>query len=221
MLREDYSIWRCGRHEISLARPRVMGILNVTPDSFSDGGENIDPAKAVERALQMMDEGADIIDVGGESTRPGHKPVSPEEEAHRIVPVIRGIMAKAPTAIISVDTRHAAVAKVCLRLGVSILNDVTGFTDPAMVQVAAESDCGCIVMHWNKLAGTSSRRMVQLDTERPLRNSAARAHEHEALHPAGDRAHHARDHGLWATRRDCSCAPASTTTASASTRPRL
>ena len=169
MLREDYSTWRCGQHVLSLARPRVMGILNVTPDSFSDGGENTDPAAAVERALQMLDEGADIIDVGGESTRPGAKPVTPEEEAHRIVPVIRGILAKAPTAIISVDTRHAAVAKICARLGVSILNDVTGFTDPAMVQVAAESDCGCIVMHWNKLGGPVTRRMVQLDSERPAR----------------------------------------------------
>ena len=78
MLREDYSVWRCGRHELSLARPRVMGILNVTPDSFSDGGKNLDPQKAVTRALQMLDEGADIIDVGGESTRPGFTPVSPD-----------------------------------------------------------------------------------------------------------------------------------------------
>ncbi len=170
MLREDYSIWRCGRHELSLSRPRIMGILNVTPDSFSDGGENLDIQAAIAHALKMLDEGADIIDVGGESTRPGHTPVTPEEEASRIVPVIRGIFAAAPTAIVSVDTRHAAVAKICLRLGASIINDVTGFTDPQMIQVAAESDCGCVVMHWNKLSGSSSRRSVTLDSARPGRS---------------------------------------------------
>ena len=167
MLREDYATWRCGRHEISLSRPRVMGILNVTPDSFSDGGENLDAEKAVARALEMLDQGADIIDVGGESTRPGHTPVSPEDEAARIVPVIRGILAQAPTAVISVDTRHAAVAKICVRLGASIVNDVSGFTDPDMVGVAAESGCGCVVMHWNRLSGSSTRRSVTLDSARP------------------------------------------------------
>ena len=131
MLREDYSVWRCGRHELSLARPRVMGILNVTPDSFSDGGNLddgegvLDVERAVRRGLEMLDEGADIIDVGGESTRPGATPVSPKVEAERVVPVVRGILAEAPSAIISVDTRHAEVARLCARLGVSILNDVS------------------------------------------------------------------------------------------------
>ena len=148
----------------------TLGGLNVTPDSFSDGGKNLDPQKAVTRALQMLDEGADIIDVGGESTRPGFTPVSPDEEAGRIVPVIRGILEAAPTAIISVDTRHAPVAKVCARLGVSIINDVNGFSDPAMVQVAAETGLGCIVMHWNKLGAGSSRRSVTLDSVRPARS---------------------------------------------------
>lgn len=174
MLREDYATWRCGNHEISLARPRVMGILNVTPDSFSDGGENLNPQKAVDRALQMLDEGADIIDVGGESTRPGHTPVSPDEEASRVVPVVRGILAVAPSAVVSIDTRHAGVAKMCVRLGASVVNDVSGFTDSQMVQVAAESSCGCVVMHWNKLSGASSRRSVQLDSARPVRTRAAR-----------------------------------------------
>lgn len=167
MLREDYATWRCGTHVLSLARPRVMGILNVTPDSFSDGGDNLDAHKAIERALEMLDEGADIIDVGGESTRPGHTPVSADEEAARVIPVIRGILAAAPTAIISVDTRHASVAKACVRLGVSIINDVSGFVDPQMVKVAAESNCGCVVMHWNHLSGSSSRKSVQLDSTRP------------------------------------------------------
>ena len=92
MLRQDYSVWHCGQHDISLSRPRIMGVLNVTPDSFSDGGENLDATKAITHALRMLDEGADIIDVGGESTRPGHTPVSAEEEAQRVVPVIRNII---------------------------------------------------------------------------------------------------------------------------------
>lgn len=175
MLRQDYSVWRCGRHEVSLSRPRVMGILNVTPDSFSDGGDNLDPDAAIAHALDMLDQGADIIDVGGESTRPGHTPVSPEEEAKRVVPVVRGILTAAPTAIVSIDTRHAAVAKMCARLGVSIINDVTGFTDPEMVKVAAETDCGCVVMHWNRGVGQATRRQVTLDANLPSRALASRS----------------------------------------------
>ena len=169
MLRENYGTWRCGRHEIGLARPRIMGILNVTPDSFSDGGKNLDPEAAIQRGLQMLDEGADIIDVGGESTRPGHRPVSPKEEAERIVPVVRGLVAEG--AVVSVDTRHAEVAQLCARLGASIINDVTGFTDPAMVQVAAETDCGLVVMHWDQggLGTHAPRRQVVLDESRPAR----------------------------------------------------
>ena len=150
MLRQDYSVWHCGQHDISLSRPRIMGVLNVTPDSFSDGGENLDATKAIAHALRMLDEGADIIDVGGESTRPGHTPVSAEEEAQRVVPVIRGILEQAPQTVISIDTRHASVAKMCVRLGASIINDVTGFSDPEMIKVAAQTDCGCIIMHWRK-----------------------------------------------------------------------
>ncbi len=179
MLRENHAVWRCGKHEISLARPRIMGILNVTPDSFSDGGDNLDPEAAVKRGLEMLNEGADIIDVGGESTRPGHRPVSPEEEVRRIVPVIRGLVAEG--AVVSVDTRHAEVARMCARLGTAIINDVTGFTDPAMVQVAAETDCGCLVMHWDKEGlGTrpsgdapATRKQVQLDDSRPARRAPA------------------------------------------------
>ena len=123
----------------------------------------------------MLDAGADIIDVGGESTRPGHRLVSSEEEARRIVPVVRVLVAEG--AVVSVDTRHADVAKICVRLGAAIINDVTGFTDPKMVEVAAESDCGCLVMHWDKAGlGTRqsapTRKEVQLDDSRPARRSA-------------------------------------------------
>lgn len=174
MLRENHTTWRCGAHEISLARPRIMGVLNVTPDSFSDGGENLDPKAAVARGLEMLDESADIIDVGGESTRPGHTPVPSKEEAERIVPVVRALVAEG--AVVSVDTRHADVARMCVRLGAAIVNDVTGFTDPEMVQVAADTDCGCIVMHWSKdsLAARPPRRQVLLDESRPTGSAAQR-----------------------------------------------
>ncbi|HIZ46310.1 MAG TPA: dihydropteroate synthase [Candidatus Olsenella pullistercoris] len=174
MLRENYATWRCGAHEISLARPRVMGILNVTPDSFSDGGENLDHEAAIARGLAMLDEGADLIDVGGESTRPGHTPVSSQEEAERVVPVVRALVEEG--AIVSVDTRHADVARMCVRLGASVVNDVTGFTDPDMVQVAADTDCGCVVMHWDRggLGTRPARRQVLLDESRPTGSAAAR-----------------------------------------------
>lgn len=170
MLRDSYDSWQCAGHEISLARPRIMGILNVTPDSFSDGGENLDPRVAIQHGLDMLDQGADIIDVGGESTRPGHTPVSAEEESERVVPVVRGLVEAG--AVVSVDTRHPTTAAKCLELGASIINDVSGFTDPVMVQLAAESGCGVVVMHWNQTTGRSSRRSVQLDSVRPARRVA-------------------------------------------------
>ena len=174
MLRENYATWHCGSHEISLARPRIMGILNVTPDSFSDGGRNLDTKAAIARGLQMLDEGADIIDVGGESTRPGHTPVSSQEEAERVIPVVRALVEEG--AVVSVDTRHADVARVCTRLGAAIVNDVTGFTDPEMVQVAADTSCGCIIMHWNHdgLGTRAPRRQVMLDESRPAGSALQR-----------------------------------------------
>ena len=168
MLRSDYSTWQCGRFELSLARPRIMGILNVTPDSFSDGGENVDPDAAIARGLQMLDEGADIIDVGGESTRPGHDPVDPDDEAERVIPVVRALAEAG--AIVSIDTRHAEVASVCLGLGASIVNDVSGFTDPNMVSVVSESDCGCVIMCDSEFrAGEPTRKSVVLESSNPRR----------------------------------------------------
>ena len=170
MLRENYYTWQCGEHEISLVRPRIMGILNVTPDSFSDGGEFSDPQVAIQHGLDMLDAGADIIDVGGESTRPGHTPISAEEEAKRVVPVVRALAEAG--AVVSIDTRHAPTAKICVRLGASIVNDVTGFTDPEMLDVVANSNCGVVVMHWNETSGRSSRKSVTLDTARGPRRLA-------------------------------------------------
>ena len=173
MLRENYSTWHCGKHELSLVRPRIMGVLNVTPDSFSDGGRYKTVDDAVAHALDMLDAGADIIDVGGESTRPGFTPVSPEEEAARVVPVVRALVAEG--ACVSIDTRHPEVARMCVRLGASIINDVTGFTDPAMVEVAAGCDAGCIVMHAGEVAEHPHRITVTLDSSAEARERAATA----------------------------------------------
>ena len=159
----DSKTWRCGKYELSFDRPRIMGVLNVTPDSFSDGGEHVDPDAAIEHGLAMLDAGADIIDVGGESTRPGFTPVNPDEEARRVLPVVRALAKEG--AIVSIDTRHVAVAKAAVRCGASIVNDVTGFTDPKMVEFVKTSTCGVIVMHAGEVAAPArTHATVQLDT---------------------------------------------------------
>lgn len=140
------AVWHCGRFELALTRPLVMGIVNVTPDSFSDGGQCEDAERAIAHARELVLAGADIIDVGGESTRPGSDEVSPGEEARRVVPVIRAL-AEDIAVPLSIDTRHADVARQCIAAGASIINDVSGFRDPAMVELAAERDAGLVVMH--------------------------------------------------------------------------
>src|SRR5215210_6493102 len=114
--------------------PVLVGVLNVTPDSFSDGGDFLVPEKAASRGAAMLDEGAEIIDVGGESTRPGSDPVPQEEEARRVVPVIRAILADRPDAVISIDTYRAATAGAALEAGARVINDVTALRgDPRTV----------------------------------------------------------------------------------------
>ena len=137
-------VFQAGEFSLPLDRTYVMGILNVTPDSFSDGGKYLDPTAALERALEMKAEGADLIDVGGQSTRPGYTAISPEEEWERIRDVLPALVKKTGLPI-SVDTFYPWVAQRALEAGASILNDVTGF-GPEMLAVAAGSRCGCIVM---------------------------------------------------------------------------
>lgn len=161
----DSKVWRCGKYELKFDRPRIMGVLNVTPDSFSDGGEHLDTDAAIAHGLKMLDDGADIIDVGGESTCPGFTPGDPDTEARRVLPVVQAL-AKAG-AVVSIDTRHVEVAKAAVRVGASIVNDVTGFTDPRMVDFVKESDCGLVVMHAGEVADVERPRThteVQLDT---------------------------------------------------------
>ncbi len=139
-------VWQCGARAWTIrARPLVMGILNVTPDSFSDGGLYATAEAAVARGLEMMNEGADLVDVGGESTRPGAAPVAPDEELDRVIPVIRRLVEAG--AAVSVDTRHAAVAAEAVDSGACVINDVTGCRDPEMARVALRSGVGMVVMH--------------------------------------------------------------------------
>lgn len=132
----------------------VMGILNVTPDSFSDGGQHADTRSALEHARRMLGEGADIIDIGGESTRPGSQEVTPDEEARRVLPVIEALRAEFPSARLSIDTRHAGVARAALLAGADVVNDITGLASPEMRRVCAELPCGVVLMHMQGEPGT-------------------------------------------------------------------
>ena len=144
----DKMIWKIkGRHLDLTRRAQVMGILNVTPDSFSDGGHFAAHETALGHARKMIDEGAAIIDIGGESTRPGAQPVEAEEEIRRTLPVIRSLRAEWD-GLISIDTTKAAVAQAALEAGADIVNDVSGLTtDPKMAVVCAGSQCGIVIMH--------------------------------------------------------------------------
>jgi dihydropteroate synthase len=145
--------WRLRTRTLSLgARTLIMGILNVTPDSFSDGGHFYSPEHAPERALlhamAMLDEGAAILDIGGESTRPNATPLTPGEEQSRILPVIAAILKERPATILSVDTFHASTARHAVEAGAEIVNDVSGHLwDTAMSTTCAQLDCGVILMH--------------------------------------------------------------------------
>ena len=131
---------------VPLDRPRVMAIVNVTPDSFSDGGERLDPAQAIDDGLRFVSEGADIVDVGGESTRPGAPPVPVEEELRRVLPVVEALAGKG--VVVSIDTRRAAVARACLDVGARIVNDVSALIDdPALVSLVAERGAPVVLMH--------------------------------------------------------------------------
>ena len=139
--------WQCGARVFEIGpRPLIMGIINVTPDSFSDGGTWFDPQRAIAHGLELVAAGADLLDVGGESGRPGAEPVSEQEELRRILPVVAGL-AEHVQAPLSIDTSKSEVARQALAAGASIINDVTALTDPAMQEVAAATDAGLILMH--------------------------------------------------------------------------
>jgi dihydropteroate synthase len=148
---------------LALDRPRVMGILNVTPDSFSDGGRWMDQNRAIDAGLAMVRSGADIVDVGGESTRPGARPISPAEEIDRVVPVIRALAAHG--VVVSADTRHAATMQAALAAGARIINDVSGLAfDPQAARVVSDHRCPVIVMHTRGTPETMVHAAHYVDT---------------------------------------------------------
>jgi dihydropteroate synthase len=159
--------------------PVLVGVLNVTPDSFSDSGDFFDPERAASRAATMLDEGAQIVDVGGESTRPGSDPVPPDEEVRRVVPVIRTIRASRPDAILSIDTYRATTAEAALEAGASIVNDVTALRgDPRMSGVVAEARCPVILMHMLGEPKTMQHDPRYQDVVREVRDFLAARAEH-------------------------------------------
>ena len=139
------NLLRCGRHVLDLSRPRVMGVLNVTPDSFSDGGQFLDFDRALAHARAMLDDGADIIDIGGESTRPGSLPTPESDEIQRVIPIVE-TLARADV-LTSVDTMKPAVMRAAIAAGASMINDVCALQTPAAIDAVASSDVAVCLMH--------------------------------------------------------------------------
>lgn len=155
--------------------PLIMGIVNVTPDSFHDGGRYRDTRSAVRHAAGLIESGSHILDIGGESTRPGAAPVTEREELRRVIPVIRGIRRRDPGIAISIDTMKAAVAKAALEAGADIVNDVSGLSaDPAMAAVCANARCPVVIMHRRgsseRMYDRASYRDVSRDVARELKD---------------------------------------------------
>jgi dihydropteroate synthase len=144
----DARVWRCRDQTLTLGeRTLVMGIVNVTPDSFSDGGAFLSSDDAVRHGARLVDEGADVLDVGGESTRPGAAAVDADEELRRVIPVIEGLTEMQRTTPVSIDTRKPEVARAALEAGARIVNDTTAGRDPAMLETVEASGAGVVLMH--------------------------------------------------------------------------
>lgn len=188
--------WKLRDRTLSLGeRTLVMGVLNVTPDSFSDGGKYLDPDRAFARAVEIEEEGADIIDIGAESTRPGAARVSEAEELRRLAPVLKRLRGKLAIPI-SVDTYKAAVAEKAIELGASILNDPTGLTfDPEMARAAGNSNAGLILNHMRGTPETWAKLPPLKDAMRTIA-AELDASVHRALRAGLDRKHVVVDPGL-------------------------
>jgi len=174
-------VWRRGR-------PGVMGILNVTPDSFADGGRFVLPERAVRHGLALLEAGADVVDVGGESTRPGAEPVPAKVELARVVPVVEELVRQRPAALVSVDTAKAEVAEAALGAGATLINDVTAGRDPAMLKTVARHSAGIVLMHMRGSPSTMQRDTSYADVVAEVHEFlAARAGEARAAGIPSDR----------------------------------
>ena len=178
-------LWKAKSFTFAFERPLIIGILNLTPDSFFDGGRFLHPERALEQACRLIQEGADLLDIGAESTRPGAKPVSTDEELNRLLPVLRGLRGKIQVPI-SVDTTKAAVAREALEHGAEIINDVSGLReDPELARVAREFDAGLVLMHRRGTPETmqlmTDYRDLMEDISRELSQSIEIAESHGVL----------------------------------------
>ena len=199
--------WRLRSRTLELGnRTLVMGVINVTPDSFSDGGLYLDPGRAVQHALALLDEGADILDIGGESTRPGapvlpddagpKKAVDADEELRRVMPVIEGVRQARPDAVLSIDTYKSQVAKAAVAAGVEIVNDVSSLQwDASMPQTCAALHCGVVLMH-TRGQPTEWRNLQSLDNIVALVEHELANRLQVALEAGIDRRHIAIDPGF-------------------------
>jgi dihydropteroate synthase len=181
-------VWRVGERAFDCSeRTLVMGIVNVTPDSFSDGGRFVAPDAAVRHAIGLARDGADLVDVGGESTRPGSDPVPADEEIARVVPVIARLARELPAIPISIDTRKAEVAAAGLEAGAAIVNDVSAGTDPDMLPLVAERGAGIVLMHLKGEPKTMQEAPAYDDVVREVREHLAErveAAERSGVEPA-------------------------------------
>ena len=155
----DTHLFSCGNFQLDISRPHIMGIVNVTPDSFSDGGKHNSVQQAVEHALKLIEEGADILDIGGESTRPGATPVSLQEELQRVIPVVEQLAPRAGVPI-SIDTYKSEVMQAAIDAGAAIVNDIYALQQPGALQAVANSRAGVCLMH---MRGTP--RTMQMDPQ--------------------------------------------------------
>lgn len=142
------TLLNCGKYKLSLERPLIMGVLNVTPDSFSDGGQFLSSTAAIEQGFRLIEEGADLLDIGGESSRPGALPIMVEEELNRVMPILEKLV---KTNIpVSIDTYKPEVMKMALAAGASLVNDIWALRQPGALEIIAQSDCGICLMHMQK-----------------------------------------------------------------------
>jgi dihydropteroate synthase len=162
---------QCGRFKLSLERPLVMGVVNVTPDSFSDGGQHFDTARAVDHARRLIEEGADLLDIGGESTRPGAAPVELEEERRRVLPVLRALAGgKVP---VSVDTRKPELMREAIAAGADMVNDVGALAAPGALEAVAATPAAVCLMHMRGEPGTMQANPGYRDVVREVRDYLA------------------------------------------------